>query len=80
MNRQDLINNLGTVTSSGTQKFLYAIKNSKDSSLDRLLSVTNCGKHDSTLLTQIPYSGQYSLIQSSSTHFNIISQASSSVP
>lgn len=49
--------------------------------LGRLLSVTDCGKQDSTLLTQIPYSGQYSLIQSSSTHFNIImSQASLPVP
>ncbi len=32
MNRQDLIDNLGTIASSGTQKFLDAIKNSKDSS------------------------------------------------
>ncbi|WP_333023293.1 molecular chaperone HtpG [Wolbachia endosymbiont of Pentidionis agamae] len=31
MNRQDLIENLGTIASSGTQKFLDAIKNSKDS-------------------------------------------------
>ncbi|MCV3769438.1 MAG: molecular chaperone HtpG [Wolbachia pipientis] len=32
MNRQDLIDNLGTIASSGTQKFLEAIKSSKDSS------------------------------------------------
>ncbi|MDD9331792.1 MAG: molecular chaperone HtpG [Wolbachia sp.] len=32
MNRQDLIDNLGTIASSGTQKFLDAIKNNKDSS------------------------------------------------
>ncbi|WP_175814402.1 molecular chaperone HtpG [Wolbachia endosymbiont of Cruorifilaria tuberocauda] len=31
MNRQDLIDNLGTIASSGTQKFLEAIKNNKDS-------------------------------------------------
>lgn len=31
MNRQDLIDNLGTIASSGTQKFLDAIKNNKDS-------------------------------------------------
>ncbi|MGL9732611.1 MAG: molecular chaperone HtpG [Wolbachia sp.] len=32
MNRQDLIDNLGTVASSGTQRFLEAIKTIKDSS------------------------------------------------
>ncbi|MGL9682255.1 MAG: molecular chaperone HtpG [Wolbachia sp.] len=32
MNRQDLIDNLGTVASSGTQRFLEAIKSSKNSS------------------------------------------------
>ncbi|WCR53011.1 MAG: Chaperone protein HtpG [Wolbachia endosymbiont of Ctenocephalides orientis wCori] len=32
MSRQDLIDNLGTIASSGTQKFLDAIKNNKDSS------------------------------------------------
>lgn len=31
MNRQDLIGNLGTIASSGTQKFLNAIKNNQDS-------------------------------------------------
>ncbi|WP_341808516.1 molecular chaperone HtpG [Wolbachia endosymbiont (group E) of Neria commutata] len=31
MSRQDLIDNLGTIASSGTQKFLDAIKNNKDS-------------------------------------------------
>ncbi|WP_175818686.1 molecular chaperone HtpG [Wolbachia endosymbiont of Dirofilaria (Dirofilaria) immitis] len=31
MNRQDLIDNLGRIASSGTQKFLEAIKSSKDS-------------------------------------------------
>ncbi|GHM58674.1 MAG: chaperone protein HtpG [Candidatus Mesenet longicola] len=31
MNKQDLIDNLGTIASSGTQKFLDAVKNNKDS-------------------------------------------------
>lgn len=32
MNKQDLVESLGTIASSGTQKFLDAIKNNKDSS------------------------------------------------
>ncbi|WP_410519809.1 molecular chaperone HtpG [Candidatus Mesenet endosymbiont of Phosphuga atrata] len=32
MNKQDLVENLGTIASSGTQKFLDAVKNNKDSS------------------------------------------------
>lgn len=31
MNKQDLVDNLGTIASSGTQKFLDAVKNNKDS-------------------------------------------------